>query len=68
MKQISGKMLVKILKDHQWKLDRIRGSHHVMVKDGESNILTVPVHANQPLRIGLLRSLMKQASLTEEDL
>jgi predicted RNA binding protein YcfA (HicA-like mRNA interferase family) len=49
-------------------LDRIKGSHHIMTKEGEDSILTIPVHANKPLKIGLLRALMKQAGITEQDL
>lgn len=68
MKQVSGKALVRIALDHGWVLDRIKGSHHIMTKEGEDAILTIPVHANKPLKIGLLRALMKQAKITEQDL
>ena len=68
MKQVSGKALVKILIAHDWTVDRIKGSHHIMVREGKEIILTVPVHGNQPLKIGLLRALMKQDDLTEKDL
>lgn len=68
MKQVSGKAFVRLALDHGWVLDRIKGSHHIMTKEGEDSILTIPVHANKPLKIGLLRALMKQAGLTESDL
>ncbi|MBL9146399.1 MAG: type II toxin-antitoxin system HicA family toxin [Verrucomicrobiaceae bacterium] len=68
MKQVSGKALIKIAADHGWVVDRIKGSHHILLKEGESSILTIPVHSNQPLKIGLLKALMKQAGLTEGDL
>ncbi len=68
MKQVSGKAFVRIALDHGWVLDRIKGSHHIMTKEGEDSILTIPVHANKPLKIGLLRALMKQAEITEKDL
>lgn len=68
MKQVSGKAFVRLALDHGWVLDRIKGSHHIMTKEGEDSILTIPVHANKPLKIGLLRALMKQAGLTEIDL
>jgi predicted RNA binding protein YcfA (HicA-like mRNA interferase family) len=36
-----GKQVVKIMQQHDWKLDRISGSHHVMVKEGvRSGIVT----------------------------
>jgi predicted RNA binding protein YcfA (HicA-like mRNA interferase family) len=68
MKQVSGKAFLRIALDHGWVLDRIKGSHHIMIKDGEDAILTIPVHANKPLKIGLLRALMKQTGLSENDL
>lgn len=68
MKQVSGKALIKIAGDHGWVLHRVKGSHHMMCKDGEPSILTIPVHSNKPLKFGLLKALMKQAGLTEEDL
>jgi predicted RNA binding protein YcfA (HicA-like mRNA interferase family) len=51
-----------------WQLDRIKGSHHILIKEGVDAILTLPIHGNQPLKIGLLKALMKQAGLTEPDL
>jgi predicted RNA binding protein YcfA (HicA-like mRNA interferase family) len=68
MKQVSGKAFLKAAQAHGWVLDRVKGSHHIMIKEGEESILTIPVHGNQPLKIGLLRALMKQAHLTENDL
>ncbi|MES2595960.1 MAG: type II toxin-antitoxin system HicA family toxin [Verrucomicrobiota bacterium] len=68
MKQVSGKAFLKAAQAHGWTLNRIKGSHHIMTKEGEEAILTIPVHGNQPLKIGLLRALMKQAHLTENDL
>lgn len=55
MKQVSGKAFMRAALDHGWILDRIKGSHHIMTKEGEDAILTIPVHGNKPLKIGLLR-------------
>lgn len=33
----------KALEHHGWTLDRVNGSHHVFVKEGEGH-LTIPVH------------------------
>ncbi len=68
MKQVSGRELLKLLNSKGWSLARVKGSHHIMTKEGEENILTIPVHSNKPLKIGLLRALMKQASLEDNDL
>jgi predicted RNA binding protein YcfA (HicA-like mRNA interferase family) len=47
---------------------RIQGSHHIYGKAGSILRLTVPLHGNQTLKIGLQKHLMKQAGMTESDL
>jgi predicted RNA binding protein YcfA (HicA-like mRNA interferase family) len=68
MKSISGKALCKIIERYGWELKRVTGSHHIYAKEDISNILSIPVHSNRDLPTGTLRSLMKDACLTEEDL
>ncbi|PSB15889.1 type II toxin-antitoxin system HicA family toxin [Phormidesmis priestleyi ULC007] len=68
MKAVSGKILCRIVERHGWELKRITGSHHIYFKEGVDAILSVPVHGNRDLPIGTLKSIMKDAGLTEEDL
>lgn len=68
MKSVSGKRLCKIVERREWVLRRITGSHHIYDKDGVEQILSIPVHRNQVLKIGTLRALMKTAQLSEDDL
>jgi len=68
MKQVSGKELCRVLERHGWALMRVTGSHHIYGRSGSIVRLSVPVHSNRPLKLGLLRHLMKQAGLTENDL
>jgi hypothetical protein len=68
MKSVSGKFLCKIVERHGWSLKRITGSHYIYVKQSMNAILSIPVHGNRDLPIGTLRSIMKDAGLTEEDL
>jgi predicted RNA binding protein YcfA (HicA-like mRNA interferase family) len=49
-------------------LKRVTGSHHIYEKDGMEQILSIPVHREQDLKIGTLKALMKVAQLSEEDL
>ena len=44
------------------------GSHHIYGKDGEVARLSIPIHGNRPLKLGLQRALMKLAELEEADL
>ncbi|MCK9395992.1 MAG: type II toxin-antitoxin system HicA family toxin [Methylobacter sp.] len=67
MKSISGKAFCRLLHLHGWQLQRIRGSHHIYTHPSRIEILTVPVHGNQDLKIGTLSKLLKDAGLTECD-
>jgi predicted RNA binding protein YcfA (HicA-like mRNA interferase family) len=44
---MSGKDCVKLLKKHGWIVDRIQGSHHIMLKN--EMIIPVPVHGSADL-------------------
>ena len=68
MKSVSGKSFAKMLEKSGWILLRVQGSHYIYGKTGNEARISVPVHGNQPLKIGLLKHLMKQAGLTEKDL
>jgi predicted RNA binding protein YcfA (HicA-like mRNA interferase family) len=68
MKQISGKELGRMLELNGWELRRVHGSHHIYGKLGSIVRISVPIHANKPLKIGLARHLLKQAGLNESDL
>ena len=68
MKQVSGKELAKAVQRKGWSLARVHGSHHIFTMPGRRERIVIPVHGNRPLKIGLLRALMKIAGLTEADL
>ena len=68
MKSISGKKLCKIVERKGWTLKKITGSHHIYEKDNEDKIISIPVHRNQDLKLGTLKSIMKVAQLSEDDL
>lgn len=68
MKAVSGKKFAKLLERHGWELLRIQGSHHIYGKQGNDVRLSVPIHKNQSLKIGLQSHLMKMANLREEDI
>lgn len=68
MKSISGKKLCKIVEKKGWILKKITGSHYIYENLAEDKILSIPVHRNQDLKIATLKSLMKIANLSEDDL
>jgi predicted RNA binding protein YcfA (HicA-like mRNA interferase family) len=63
MKPLTGKELCDLLERHGWSLLRVHGSHHIYGKSGSPVRLSVPVHGNQALKIGLQRHLLKQAGI-----
>jgi predicted RNA binding protein YcfA (HicA-like mRNA interferase family) len=68
MKTVSGKEFAKLLEKNGWQLLRIQGSHYIYGKSGNEARLSVPIHKNQDLKVGLLRHLLKLAELSEGDL
>ncbi len=66
MKSVSGKEFCRVLERNGWQLMRIQGSHHIYGKPGSIVRISVPIHGNQPLKIGLLKHLLKIAELSEE--
>jgi predicted RNA binding protein YcfA (HicA-like mRNA interferase family) len=68
MKSISGKELARLLERYGWQLMRINGSHHIYGKAGSVVRLSVPIHGNESLKIGLLKHLLKLAEISEDQL
>lgn len=68
MKQVSGKDLAKLLAVKGWEQKRIHGSHHVYTKTGRLERISVPIHGNKPLKMGLLKHLMKIADISDAEL
>lgn len=59
---MTGKELLKILKSNGWVLDRISGSHHIMIKNGKRSI-PVPIHGKKDIPKGLTFFILKQAGI-----
>jgi len=68
MRTVSGKELARVFEQHGWQLLRVRGSHHVYGRSGSPIRLSIPIHGNKPLKIGLLKHLLREAGLDDADL
>ena len=44
---------------------RVRGSHHVMVRD--TNRTSIPVHGNSALKIGTLRGILRDIEMSPDE-
>jgi predicted RNA binding protein YcfA (HicA-like mRNA interferase family) len=58
---VNGKEVIAKLKTAGWSLDRVHGSHHVLVKDGKA--VPVPVHGTRDLGAGLLAAIARQTGV-----
>ena len=61
---MTGKQLRKLLEENGWCLDRISGSHHIMIREGNRSV-PIPIHGNSDLPKGLLEAILKQAGIKE---
>jgi predicted RNA binding protein YcfA (HicA-like mRNA interferase family) len=58
---VSGKDAIRALKKLGFRLDRIEGSHHMLVKPGHPYTVVVPVHGTRALPRGTLASIIRIA-------
>jgi len=58
---MNGKQVIKMLEGEGWRVVRVAGSHHWLVKGGVG--ISVPVHGSRDLKTGTLRSIEKQTGV-----
>ena len=68
MRSVSGKVLTKALERHGWSLLLVQGSHYIYDRCGGNARMSVPVDSDKPLKIELLKYLMKCGGISEYDL
>ncbi len=57
--------VVRVFANLGWQYDRTRGSHYIMIRPGRPGLLSVPMH--NPVKLGTLRKLIRQAGMTVEE-
>ena len=57
---MKDKDLLKLLQQNGWKLDRIHGSHHVMKRGDQTEV--IPVHGKD-VPAGLLNTILNRTGL-----
>jgi len=58
---LTGKQMLKLAKKNGWKIARIAGSHHIMIKEGFPPV-AIPVHSKD-LKKGTEQSIRKDLGL-----
>jgi predicted RNA binding protein YcfA (HicA-like mRNA interferase family) len=65
---VNGKRVIQALIRAGFVVNRIVGSHHLLVYPGDpTRTVTIPVHAGRDLKPGTLRSIVRQTGLTVEE-
>lgn len=67
MRVLSGKAVCQILKRHGFVQIRQRGSHVIMQKKSANSTITVPVPNHSELKIGTLRSIIRQSGIAKTE-
>ncbi len=57
---MTPKEMIKLMKDNGWQVKRIKGSHYIMEKDGEIEV--VPQHSKD-LKKGLEQTILKRLGI-----
>ncbi len=65
---MSGKRLCRLMEIKGWELKRINGSHCIYAKSGSNLRISVPVHGDTALKMGLQKQLMKMTNIDESEL
>jgi len=63
LKPFTGKEFAQLLEKNGWSRARVSGSHHIFVKEGRTERISVPIHGNKCLKVGLLKHLLKTAGI-----
>ena len=63
---VTGREAIRVLRKLGFSLDRIAGSHHVLVKNGHPTSVVVPLHGSRPLPRGTLASIIRMAGLSRK--
>ena len=58
--------IIKILQKKGFVIDRIKGSHHILLNKNNKIRVVVPMHRTD-LPKGTLHEIIKQSGLTDED-
>ena len=67
LKSVSSREIMKILKAKGWEEVAVRGSHHQLKHRSFSGRITIP-HPKKDLPWPTVKSILKQAGLSESDL
>lgn len=66
--RVSGRDVVSALERSGFHISHVRGSQIYLRAPDAPRLVTVPVHGSRDVLLGTLRSILRQAELTAEEL
>jgi predicted RNA binding protein YcfA (HicA-like mRNA interferase family) len=64
---VTGDEVVAAFSQIGFSVVRVKGSHHIMKKEGYRTVLSVPVHGARKVKPGTLRSLIQDAGISVDE-
>ena len=64
---MKAREVIAILRRFGWYQDRTTGSHYMMRHPEKPGTVPVPYHGNRDIKIGVLRSIIRQAGMSVEE-
>jgi predicted RNA binding protein YcfA (HicA-like mRNA interferase family) len=65
--QVPGRVVITALQRNGFTIDRIKGSHHILRKEGHRITVSVPVHSGRNVNPFTLKNILRQAGLTDQE-
>lgn len=61
--KMNGKEVIKRLEAAGWRVARVQGSQHILIKPGAPRSAPVPVHGSRDLSAGLIKAIERQSGV-----
>lgn len=64
---VKPRELIRALQRAGWQLDRVRGSHYIMIHPEQHKAVPIPYH-NRDLKTGTLNGILRSTGLSRDEL
>jgi predicted RNA binding protein YcfA (HicA-like mRNA interferase family) len=64
---LKAREVITLLEKHGFVIDHVTGSHYIL-RHPDGRRVVVPHHGNKDIKQGVLRSILRQAGLTVDEL
>ena len=64
---VKPRQLIRALERQGWRVDRVSGSHHILIHEELGRAITVPRH-NRELKVGTLMGILRVTGVDRDEL